>query len=153
MAFVRRRSIPPRSVDAFYRDLTITPKYKPETLCYVDSVSDPLEPTESYDGRVIVHLLDDSGTEERIPCSSFTEAIAVVKDKQHAVTVAKIVDRDDEVVFSSADMEIDVWEKVWKNEKRRLSVNVEAYECPYDSISCFADDLCIECQIDKVQNQ
>lgn len=112
-----------------------------------------LEPTESYDGRVLVHLLDDSGSEEQIPCSSFTEAIGVVRDKQHAVTVAKIVDRDDEVVFSSAEMDIDVWKKIWKNEKRRLSVDVEAYDCPHDSISCFADDLCVQCQIDKVQNQ
>jgi len=113
----------------------------------------PLEPTESYDGRIMVHLLEDSGTEKRISCSSYERAIAVVKRKQHDVTVAKIVDRDDEVVFSSADMDIDVWENVWKNEKRRLSVNVEAYECPYDSLSCFADDLCVQCQIDKVQNQ
>jgi len=113
----------------------------------------PLEPAESYDGRIIVHLLDDSGTEKRISCSSYERAIAVVKRKQHVVRAAKIVDRDDEVVFSSTDMDINVWEQVWKNEKRRLSVNVETYECPYDSLPCFADDLCVQCQIDTVQNR
>ena len=115
-------------------------------------MSDRLDPTETYDGRIVVHLLRDSEENETILCSSFTEAIDTVKDKRHLATVSKIVDRDEEVVFSSADVDIETWERVWKNEKRRLSVNVEAYECPYDSISCFADDLCVQCKMDKLQN-
>ncbi len=115
-------------------------------------MTDPMDPTETYDGRIIVHLLRDSQDNEEIPCSSFREAISVVKDKRHLATVSKIVDRDDEVVFSSADVDIETWERVWKNEKRRLSVTVEEYDCPYDSISCFADDLCVQCKMDKLQN-
>jgi len=116
-------------------------------------MSDGLDPTETYDGRIMVHLLWDSRDNKEIPCSSFREAIEVVKQKRHLATVSKIIDRDDGVVFSSADVDIETWERVWKNEKRRLSVNVEAYDCPYDSISCFADDLCVQCKMDKLQNQ
>jgi len=113
----------------------------------------PMDPTETYDGRIVVHVLHDTRDNKQIPCSSFREAISVVKDNREVATVTKIIDRDDEVVFSSADVDIKTWERVWKNEKRRLSVNVEEYECPYDSISCFADDLCVECKMDKLQNQ
>jgi hypothetical protein len=115
-------------------------------------MSDGLDPTETYDGRIMVHLLRDSQDNEEIPCSSFREAIEVVKKKRHLATVSKIVDRDEEVVFSSANVDIEAWERVWKNEKRRLSVTVEEYDCPYDSISCFADDLCVQCKMDKLQN-
>ena len=112
-----------------------------------------LEPTEEYDGAIRVRLLDDrSGTEE-IRCGSYESAIERVREHQHAVTAVKIVDRDGTVVFSSADMDIDDWERNWVREKRRQSVQVEAYECPYDSVSCFADDLCVQCRIDKVREQ
>lgn len=114
-------------------------------------MSGGLESTEEYDGRLTVLLLHDQSENEEIRCSSYEHAIEVVKEKQHAVTVAKIVDRDGDVVFSSADMDIDVWESIWRNEKRRLAVDVEEHDCPYESISCFADDLCVQCQMDKVQ--
>ena len=112
-----------------------------------------LEPTEEYDGRIRVKLLDDHADTRVIPCSSYTEAITLVKEHQHDVTTAKIIDREQEVVFSSADMDIDVWESIWKNEKRRLSVNVEDRDCPYDTISCFFDDLCVQCKMDKLQDE
>ena len=112
-----------------------------------------LDPTEEYDGSITVRLLDDEIGTEDITCSSYQEAIEVVKDHQYSVTAAKIVDRDSDVVFTSADMDIDDWESVWRQEKRRQSVQVEEYDCPYDSVSCFADDLCVQCKIDKVQNQ
>lgn len=112
-----------------------------------------LDPTEEYDGSITVRLLnDDAGTEE-IACSSYEDAIDLVKTHQHSVTVAKIVDRDNGVVFTSAEMAIDDWERFWEQEKRRMSVHVDAYDCPHDSISCFADDLCLECQIDAVREQ
>lgn len=114
-------------------------------------MTDPMDPTEMYDGRIMVHLLRDVRDNEKIPCSSFQEAVSVIKDKRDEAAVAKIVDRDDEVVFSSADVDIETWEQVWKNEKRRLSVNVVEYDCPYDNISCFADDLCVQCKMDKLQ--
>ena len=69
------------------------------------------------------------------------------------VTTAKIINREQEVVFSSADMDIDVWESNWKNEKRRQSVNVEERDCPYENISCFFDDLCVQCKMDKLQDE
>nr|WP_241430981.1 hypothetical protein [Halorubrum kocurii] len=110
-----------------------------------------IEPTEEYDGRIRVKLVDDHADTRVIPCSSYTEAITLVKEHQHEVTTAKIIDREQEVVFSSADMDIDVWESIWKNEKRRLSVNVEDRDCPYDNVSCFFDDLCVQCKMDKLR--
>jgi len=74
----------------------------------------------------------DAGREE-IPCSSYREAIDLVGEKQYDVTVAKIVDKDGKVVFPSHDMDIDAWESVWQNEKRRLSIDIEDHHCPYDS--------------------
>ncbi|ELY53275.1 hypothetical protein [Natronolimnohabitans innermongolicus] len=111
-----------------------------------------LEPTEEYDGSITVRLLDDeTGVEER-SCGSFEAAIEAVKAHRDSVTVAKIVDRDDTILFTSAEMDIDRWERVWEREKRRQSVAVEEYDCPYDSVSCFADDRCVQCQIDKVRD-
>jgi len=116
-------------------------------------MADGLDPTEEYDGSITVRLLDDSSGTEEIRCSSYYDAIDVVKEHQYAVTAAKIIDRDGDVVFTSADMDIDDWEVEWEHAKRRLSVNVEEYDCPYDNVACFADDLCVQCKIDKVQNQ
>ncbi|RZV12632.1 hypothetical protein BDK88_0052 [Natrinema hispanicum] len=114
-----------------------------------------LDPTEVYDGSITVRLLDDQTGTETVTCSSYEEAIEVVKENHYSVTVAKITDRDDDddVVFTSADMDIDNWESIWRQEKLRQSVNVDEYDCPYDSVSCFADDLCVQCKIDKVQDQ
>ncbi|WP_121744655.1 hypothetical protein [Natronorubrum halophilum] len=112
-----------------------------------------LEPTEEYDGSITVRLLDDDAGMEEFDCSSYERAIELVRANQHSVTAAKIIDRDDDVVFTSVEMDIDDWESAWKREKRRLSVHVEAYDCPYDSVSCFADDLCVQCQIDAVREQ
>ena len=112
-----------------------------------------LEPTEEYDGSVTVRLLDDQTGTETVRCASYERAIDVVKERQHAVTVAKIVDRDGDVVFTSAEMDIDDWETEWERAKRRQSVDVDEHDCPYDSVGCFADDLCVRCQMDAVQAQ
>ncbi|OIB58092.1 hypothetical protein [Natrialba sp. SSL1] len=112
-----------------------------------------LEPTEEYDGSITVRLLDDAAGTKEHRCGSYEDAITVVKANQYDVTVAKIEDRDGNIVFTSADMDIDDWESVWRQEKRSQSVHVEAYDCPYDSVSCFADDLCVQCKIDRVQDQ
>ena len=108
-----------------------------------------LEPTEEYDGRLRVKLLDDGDGGQEIPCSSYTEAIGLVKDHQFDVTVAKIVDRGGDVVFTSVDMDIEVWESIWKQEKRREAISVEEQACPYESISCFSDNHCVQCEMDK----
>lgn len=112
-----------------------------------------LDPTEEYDGSITVRLLDDRTGTEEIRCSSYERAIELVKEHQHSVTVVKIVNREDTVVFTSAEMRIDDWERVWKREHRRMSVTVEPHDCPYDSVACFADDLCVQCQIDTVRDQ
>ncbi|MFP8958083.1 hypothetical protein ACLI4Y_15280 [Natrialbaceae archaeon A-CW3] len=116
-------------------------------------MSGGLEPTEKYDGSIRVRLLDDTAGTEEVRCSSYHDAIDIVKEHQFAVTVAKIIDRDGDVVFTSADMRIEDWAVEWKHAKRSLSVTVEDYDCPYDNIACFADDLCVKCKIDKVQAQ
>ncbi|MDQ2051031.1 hypothetical protein RBH26_11120 [Natronolimnohabitans sp. A-GB9] len=116
-------------------------------------MSDGLEPTEEYDGSITVRLLDDRAGREEIRCSSYERAIEHVKTREHSVTVAKIVDGSDSVVFTSAEMDIDDWERAWRREKRRQSVQVEDHDCPYDSVSCFADDRCVQCQIDAVRDQ
>jgi hypothetical protein len=116
-------------------------------------MAEGLNPTEKYDSRVSVHFLDDDAGKKKVRCSSYREAVDLVKERQHEVTVAKIVDKDGDVVFSSQEMDIDTWESIWQNEKRRLSVDVEEHHCQYDSISCFADDLCVQCKMDKLQNR
>lgn len=111
------------------------------------------DPTEAYDGSITVFLADDSGDRDQIKCTSYKEAISVVKDNQYSTTVITIADRDGDIVFDSADMNIGDWEIEWKHAKRRLSVDVEEYDCPYDNVACFADDLCVQCKMDKVQNR
>lgn len=115
-------------------------------------MADGHEPTEVVDGRITVLLLDDEEGTEELKCPSYEAAITRVKEAIHSVTVAKIIDRDGDVVFTSADMNIDDWAVQWKHEKQRLSVTVEEYDCPYDNVSCFADDLCVQCKMDRVQN-
>ncbi|WP_248516287.1 hypothetical protein [Salinarchaeum laminariae] len=110
------------------------------------------EPTESYDGSITVRILDDETGKRLERCSSFVEAIEIVKENQYTHVETKIVDRDGDVVFSSVDHDIDTWESIWKQEKLRQGVDVEEYDCPYDNISCFADDLCVQCKMDKVQD-
>ncbi|WP_254522677.1 hypothetical protein [Natrinema caseinilyticum] len=116
-------------------------------------MTDGLDPTETTDGSIVVRLLDDRTGRDEIRCNSYERAIATVKDRHRSVTVAKIVDRDGDVVFTSADMDIEVWEREWHHAKRRLSVDADAYECPYDSVGCFADDLCVQCEMDALQNR
>lgn len=110
-----------------------------------------LEPTEEYDGAVAVHVFGDDGLRETIRCPSFEDAIEAVKEERSAATFVEIADRDGDVVFDSVDMDIEDWEVEWRHAKRSLSVDVEERECPHDNVACFADDLCVECQIDEVK--
>ncbi|WP_416841317.1 hypothetical protein [Haloferax sp. DFSO52] len=115
--------------------------------------TDALRPSETYDGRITVRLMDDEDGVEEVRCSSYTDAIELVRENQDNVAAAKIIDRDDDVVFTSAEMDIDVWEAAWENEKRSMRVSVEPHDCPYESISCFANDLCVQCQMDEIQSR
>jgi len=114
---------------------------------------DKTGPTETYDGRITVRLLRDKGDNESISCHSIEESIKVLKQNEHSVTTAKIIDQDGDVVFSSIDTSIEDWETVWKREKRRLSVSVEEHDCPYNNIACVSDDLCVKCKMDKAQRE
>lgn len=109
-------------------------------------------PTESYDGSITVRILDDETGKRVEQCSSYVEAIDIAKEHRFTETVTKIVDKDGDTVFSSTAMDIDTWESIWKQEKLRQGVDVEDYDCPYDNVSCFAEDLCVECKMDKVQD-
>lgn len=111
------------------------------------------DPAETYDGTLTVRLLDDESGRRDISCSSYPDAIATVKEHQYSTTAVKIIDRDDDIVFDSVEMNIDDWESEWEHAKRRLSTDVEEYDCPYDSVACFADDLCVQCQMDAVQSR
>ena len=112
-----------------------------------------LDPTEAYDGRITVHVLRDTQDNETIQCSSYPEAIEIVRQNTEAVVATKIEDRDGEIVFTSDEMNIEDWVAEWENAKRSLSVNVEAHECPDDNVACVADDLCVQCKMDKAQDQ
>ncbi|WP_238478956.1 hypothetical protein [Natranaeroarchaeum sulfidigenes] len=116
-------------------------------------MTDRLDPTEEYDGTVTVRLLDDDEGVDELTCSSFREAIGKIKTHMDAVTAAKIVDRDDEVVFTSREMNIEDWEREWHRAKRSLSVDIDEHDCPHDNVACFADDRCVECRMDRVQEQ
>lgn len=112
-----------------------------------------LEPTETTDDEITVIVLGEPNRRERIVCSSFKEAIQTVKAEQPAATTTKIENRDGEIVFTSVEMEIGDWENEWERAKRRLAVDVEEYDCPYDAVGCVADDLCVQCKMDKMQKQ
>lgn len=112
---------------------------------------DPMEPTEKYDGGITVHVLGDDGERERVRCRSYEDAIETTREEQPSATVVKIEDRDGEIVFTSAEMDIDDWETEWRHARRRLDVEVEQRECPYDNVACFADDLCVQCKMDVMR--
>lgn len=119
----------------------------------VGDMTDSLEPTEEYDGSITVHVLHDKAETDQIRCSSYQEAIETVKQEDPSATTTKIEDSDGDIVFTSEEMALENWVAEWERAKRRLSVDVDVHECPYDSVACVADDLCVQCKMDKVQDQ
>lgn len=111
-----------------------------------------LEPTESIDNEITVLVLESPG-QERLPCSSFSEAIATVKRKTKPGRVLKIEDQDEEIVLNSELMDIEDCENEWNVAKRRLGVDMEEHDCQYNNAGCVADDLCPQCKMDKIQRQ
>lgn len=109
-----------------------------------------LEPTETTDKRITVLVLRDT-ERRRIDCGSYEDAIGVVKAEQSPDNVVKIETREGEIVFTSGEMDIEDWEQEWRREKRRMSVDIEVYDCPHESVGCVAEDLCVQCKIDKIQ--
>lgn len=108
-------------------------------------------PTEEYERSITVIEISRTSI-DRTDVTSFEDAITAVKARTGHGTVLKIEDPEEEIVFTSEEMDIDDWERVWRREKRRLSVEAEVRECPYDSVGCAADDLCLECQMDEAQS-
>jgi len=116
----------------------------------LETVTTGHDPTETIDRSITVVLF---GTErERHDCQSYEEAIELVKEELTPRTVAKIENRDGEIVFNSDKMSIDAWETEWRQQKRRLSVETEDHVCPYDNVGCIFDDLCVQCKMDAVQD-
>lgn len=116
-------------------------------------MSDDHEPTETIERAVTVVLLGEEGTRDRIRLSSYRDAIETVRENASDRTVAKIESEDGEIVFDSEEMLIDDWEGEWVRAKRRLSLDVEDYDCPYDNVGCFGDDLCVQCKMDNLQER
>ncbi|WP_262176980.1 hypothetical protein [Haloarcula laminariae] len=112
-----------------------------------------LEPTETTDGEITVIILGPANRRERIACSSFKEAIRIVKAKSGPEITGKIENQEGEILFTSVEMVIEDWENEWGRAKRRLAVDIEEYDCPHDSVGCVADDLCVQCKMDTVQDQ
>lgn len=111
-----------------------------------------LEPTETTDKQITVLSLSDDGRRQRRGCSSFEDAISLVKRLSSEDDVTKIENRDEEIVFTSDEMNIETWAHEWRNAKRRLSVDVEAHGCPYENGNCLPGDLCVQCEMDTVQH-
>jgi hypothetical protein len=116
-------------------------------------VTGGLEPSEEYDGRLTVHVLRDRDSKEKIVCHSYREAIETVRRKNESAVATKIEDRDGTIVFSSDEIDIDDWVVEWEDQMRSLAVDVDAHDCPYGNVACVSDDLCVQCKMDKVQDQ
>jgi hypothetical protein len=116
-------------------------------------MGDNLQPTERYDGTVSVIVLGEDGARERHDVHSYEAAIELVKERAGPETVCKIEGHEGQVVFDSQELAIENWEKEWRREKRRLSVDVDEHECPYDAVGCVADDLCVQCKMDRQQQR
>lgn len=110
------------------------------------------DPTESVDNRPTVIELDR--TRNRIDVSGYDEAIEEVKERvSNPGAVLKIESSEGEIVFNSRDMDIEDWRNEFKKAKLRQGVEVEAYDCPYDSVGCMSDDLCPRCKLDKTRDR
>lgn len=115
-------------------------------------MADDHVPTERTGRPVSVVLLRDD-RRERIDHATYREAIETIKTEGEQADVAKLETEDGEIVFRSDEMNIEDWENEWKRARRRASVDVEEWECPYENVGCIADDRCIQCQMDRVKEQ
>ncbi|WP_435119609.1 hypothetical protein [Halolamina sp. C58] len=106
-----------------------------------------IPPTETT-GRSIVVKLFRRHSIETESAGSIADAIATVKAAAD-LDEAKIL-QDDEVVYhSERNGPIEDWERAWEREKRRLSAEESAWDCPHGVEHCYEDDRCIDCQIDR----
>ena len=104
-------------------------------------------PTETTGRSIVVKLFRRHGVESE-SAASIADAIATVKAASD-LDEAKIL-QDDEVVYhSERNGSIADWERAWENEKRRLSAEASAWDCPHGVEHCYEDDRCLDCQIDR----
>ena len=66
-----------------------------------------LESSEEYDGSITVYVLREKKTNKKFRCSSYKEAIVVVRRKNDSAVATKIEDRGSEIVFTSDEMVIE----------------------------------------------
>lgn len=105
-----------------------------------------IDPTETTSRTIAVKLFQRQSV-ETVQVKSIADAISTVKTG--TADESKIL-QDDEVVYASdRNGAIEDWERAWEHEKRRLSAEQSAWDCPHDVEYCYEDDRCIDCQIDR----
>lgn len=106
-----------------------------------------IQPTETTGRTISVKLFRRHGVDTE-QADSIADAIAAVKDAAD-LDEAKILQNDEVVYASERNGSIETWEREWEREKRRLSAEASTWDCPHGAEFCYADDRCIDCQIDR----
>jgi len=108
-----------------------------------------LEPCETINREIIVKVFSSYNVNS-INCSSVSEAIQEVKShKDPYITSVKIILEDEVVYFSEKHGRIENWELEWERQKRILKEGESDWECPNGIVSCYENDLCLDCQLSK----
>ncbi|NHX36994.1 MULTISPECIES: hypothetical protein [Halolamina] len=105
-----------------------------------------IQPTERTGRKIVVKLFRRRSV-ERVDVQSIDDAIATVKAE--TADEAKILQDDEVVYYTERNGAIEDWERAWEHEKRRLSAEESAWDCPHGVEYCYEDDRCIDCQIDR----
>jgi hypothetical protein len=106
-----------------------------------------IEPTETTGRTISVKLFRRQGVDTD-QVGSIDDAIATVKGASD-LDEAKILQNDEVVYASERNGTIETWEREYEREKRRLSAEASTWDCPHGAEFCYADDRCIDCQIDR----
>lgn len=106
-----------------------------------------IEPTETTGRTISVKLFRRQGVDTE-QVGSIADAIATVKAASD-LDEAKILQNDEVVYASERNGTIEIWEREYEREKRRLSAEASTWDCPHGAEFCYANDRCIDCQIDR----
>jgi hypothetical protein len=108
-----------------------------------------LQPTETQHRKITVKKFTHSNI-KKSEVSSVSEAISEIKsDSNPKVVDSKIILEGEVVYYSDKHGDIENWETEWNRQKRLLSVDESLRDCPHNHTSCYEDDLCMDCQLDK----